>query len=137
MNLFRAFVLALIAFPAAALAWPWQDAPSQETPQIQYMNRKPLMVIRFNQRNLHFERQLYSTLEQAVRIKPDVRFDVVALAPESASGGDLDGVGGTVSQDGERVVNSLVQMGVPKSRMRYAHYSDPNLRYGEVRIFVR
>lgn len=88
---------------------------------------RPLMVIRFNQRNVYYQRPLYNAASRALQIKPDVVFSVVASGPEA------DGVG----QRGGEVVQALAGMGIPQRQIQYSAKADPQATSPEVKVFVR
>jgi hypothetical protein len=137
MHAIRALSLALLlALPLQAQAFSLFSHDKSDEVMIQ-PEGKPLMVIRFNQRNVRYERQLYGALEKAVAIKPGILFDVIATSPEATSGSDPDALKEAASANGHRVMNSLISMGVPKSRIHYAELTDPTTRFSEVRIYVK
>jgi hypothetical protein len=107
--------------PAPALAPAAAPVPDA----VEY--RTPLIIVRFNQRNIYFEKALYNAVSKALSIKPDAMFDV-ALAP---------GLGSGVSQNNlDKVVNAMRKIGVPQPQIRTAQGANTGNRYDEVQIFV-
>lgn len=88
-----------------------------------------LAVVRFNQRNLNFERSVGGAATRAMAIKPDVMFDVV-LKPGSGSGESQENL--------QKVVQALRSQNVPERQIRMlTNDQGPHARYDEVRIYVR
>jgi hypothetical protein len=102
-----------------------------------YTSERPLMVVRFNQRNVYYERSLYGAVSKAVQVKPAVMFDVVAVSPISRDRDAQQRLEQTTSRAGQRVLESMREIGVPNSRMAYSQTSDPSIAFPEVRLFVR
>lgn len=133
----------LLTFTAmgALLACAWFPPASQALPaqryEMEYTQGRPLMVIRFNQRSVYFEKQLYNTVSRALQAKSTVMFDLVAVAPARGDARQQAALKATNAQNGGKVVKVLRDMGVPQSRMTYSQTVDPSLDFGEVRLFVR
>lgn len=112
------------------LSLPYASASAQ--PAFDVAGRRPLVVIRFNQRAVHFERTLHSAVAKAVEAKPEVMFDVVGVTNNNEE---------RLETRLASVVQSMRSMGVPDSRMNVqtAQESGVGADEGadEVRIFVR
>ena len=112
-------------------------APHQAQAQMTMAGPKPLVVVRFNQPNVYYDKQLYSAVSQAVTVKPEVMFDVVSNAPST---GDQDKDAQWIrlaSQHTQAVVASLQKIGVPMERMRVTGHAQSGIKYDETQIFVR
>ena len=96
----------------------------------------PLVVIRFNQDRVMFERQLYNAIAKAVEIKPTVVMDVVSFLPETGNDRLNEKLHAKASGETARVVNSLVSMGIPKERMHVSQEAGAGLQYHEVHVYV-
>ncbi|MBN8530531.1 MAG: hypothetical protein J0L97_01540 [Alphaproteobacteria bacterium] len=122
IRLVCAALMGLSALPAAAE--PVEPGYGQFAAQ---EATRPLMVIRFNQRNVYYQRPLYNAASRALQIKPDVVFSVIATGP------DENGIGNR----GGEVVQALAGMGIPQRQIQYSAKIDPQAASPEVRIFVR
>lgn len=80
--------------------------------------RTPLVVVHFGAGPVDFERDLFMAMSEAVKVKPEVMFDIV-------------GAGGAETST---VVQSMNRMGVPQSRMTVT--PDASMG-GDVRVYVR
>lgn len=98
---------------------------------------KPLVLIRFNQRNVYYDRQLYMAVSRAVEVKPGVMFEVVSFVPNSGDAKRDSEWKKTSAAHAKQVITSLNQMGVPASRISYNVQNQQGLRFDEVHIFVR
>ena len=93
--------------------------------------RTPLVVIRFNQRAVYFERPLYQAASQAIKVKPDVAFEVVGLVPDNT-------YRSWAEQKAAEVKDSLVKMGVPASRIQETVETGSTPEpYAQVHVYVR
>lgn len=97
----------------------------------------PLVIIRFNQPRVYFDQQLYSAIEKAVAIKPDVTFDVVSYAPTSSDANNNKQWQALAGRNTRSVIAAMTQMGVPMDRIHVVGQSQPGLRYDETQIFVQ
>ncbi len=97
-------------------------------PGLQQDARTPLVIIRFSQRNVYFEKALYNAVNKAVAAKPDVVFDVVVRPGfrSSLSGNNLG-----------KVTSSLAKMGVPERQITYSTGSASGERHDEIFVYVR
>ncbi len=91
----------------------------------------PLVVIRFNQRKVLYERQLYNAIAKAVEIKPSVVFDVVSFLPSQSK----KAVSKAQSQT-HQVVTSMRNMGIPQERIRVNREPASGIKAHEVHIYV-
>lgn len=97
----------------------------------------PLVIIRFNQPRIYYEKQLYRAVAKAVGMKPSVVFDLVSYVPTVADPKRNAGWQITARQNVQSVMNSLSRMGVPPSRVSYRAVAAPEAEYDEVHVFVR
>lgn len=135
----RSFLLVSALAAAMAAFAPVSASAQGIRPDVEmaYTNDKPLMVVRFNQRMVHYERSLYGAVSQAVNAKPSVMFELVAASPMYGDRNQQQKLHEMAGQAGSRVLGTMRDMGVPQSRMSYNIVSDPSIDYPEVRVYVR
>jgi len=104
--------------------------------EVEYTNEKPLIVVRFNQRYVMYERPLYNTISSALSAKADAMFDVVCITPKAHDAHDQTHYNQVAQQNCHKVLGTLQEMGLPQSRMNVTNASD-SVAFNEVRIFVR
>lgn len=119
-------LLAACCLPFLPTAAHTQESAAslQSSPQ---ETRTPLVIIRFNQRNVSFERALTNAVAKALETKPDVVFDVV-LRPGLRSAGE---------NQLARVVSSMRGMGVADAQIFPLTGRTSGERHDEVHIYVR
>ncbi len=103
-------------------------------PQANIANRRPLMTIRFDRRDVSYEQALYQAAKRALERNPEVIFDLVAVTP--SAGGMAAGVY-DARRYAENVMRSLVNMGFPANRIKLSAMGSPRAKSSEVLIFVR
>lgn len=125
------FLAFLAAFSAASSAAAYETAASGGASDV------PLVIIRFNQRTVMYDRQLYNAVAKAVEIKPEVVFDVVSFVPETGNERTDDRLANDALAKTSDVVNSLRGMGIPQEHMRVSRESAPGLRSHEIHVYVQ
>ncbi len=89
--------------------------------------RKPLVEIRFTKENIAFEQPLYKAMQKALEQRQDISFEIIGVAtrPDVAK------------RYVNNVTKSMINMGVPASRIKTSVSASPNTRSPEVKIFVK
>lgn len=110
-------------------------AAPQAQPQAQAAveQRQPVMILRFNQRNVHYEKHLASIIRRAQQIKPDVQFDVVSILP---SGGERSFWQKKTTARVKQLTESFARNGVSGDRIHTSQKIAP-VSSDEIHIFVR
>lgn len=120
-SLSLALTLVMMAVPSLSMA---QMSP-------------PLVVVRFNQPRVYYDKQLYTAISQAVAAKPDVMFDVISYAPSTGNPRFDEQWIKTASRNTQAVVSTLQQIGVPMERLHIIGQAEAGLKFDETRIYVR
>ena len=114
-----------------------------ETPQLSssspgdFSQRRPLVIIRFDRKEVTYEPALYQAVSRALERRPDAVFDLVAV---NATGGKDTGKTlsyGSARRNAERVLGSLSNMGLPSDRIMLSAMTSPSAKTSEVHIYVR
>lgn len=138
--------LAQIAPPSADAAMaPQQPAQYQPTyqptaagqPGAGLASGRPFVVIRFANPGVEYEQQLYEAVSAALARSPDVAFDLVAVAPQGGTPEESVQNAENARASTEKVMRSLVDMGLPPDRVSYSQVTDPNVQSNEVQLYVR
>ena len=99
--------------------------------------RRPLVVIRFDKPNVPFQQAVYNAISRVLERRPEAMFDLVAVAP-AAGGPARVAVNTNKSRRyAESVLRSLVEMGLPPSRVAIAGTTSGGARSNEVHIYLR
>jgi len=91
----------------------------------------PLVVIRFNQQRVHYERPLFNAISKALNTKEDARFNVIYY---HITGNER--LQKRSDDSFKEVLANLADMGIPRSRIGVKKQPSPELGYSEVHIYV-
>ncbi len=97
----------------------------------------PLVVIRFNQPRIHYEKQLYNALQRAVDIKPALLIQLVSYVPQGNDRSSNQRAEKQANAEVAQVMRSLNTMGVPQSRVGVQREQTSAIRYHEIHLYVR
>jgi hypothetical protein len=95
----------------------------------------PLMVIRFNQPVVLYQKALYDTMVQAFKVKPSAKFDVVSVARKGKNADQQKEFDDVAAQNTGKVIATFQEMGMPLTRYTLSTTTEP-VKYSEVRIYV-
>lgn len=100
-------------------------------------DRRPLVIIRFDRPNVNYEQALYAAVGQALDKYPSVGFDLVAVSSSRGNPAEMALATTEARKNGEAVLRSLTQMGLPVERVNLGAASSPDVRSSEVHLFIR
>lgn len=121
---------------AAPRAAPRQAVSSRATTAPTADNR-PLVVIRFDRANVSYEQALYTAVSRALERRPNATFDLVAVAPNAGSAGQVALNTDASKRNAENVLRSLTNMGLPADRVSLSATTSANVQSNEVQLYVR
>jgi hypothetical protein len=126
-------------FVGTTLASQTIPTPAQPTlpPGAGAAGGRPLVVIRFDRPNVNYEQALYQAASKALEIRPNAAFDVVGVAPSNGTAAQVALNNDIARTNADRVVRSLLSMGLPADRVSSGQQTDAGISANEVRIFVR
>ncbi len=101
------------------------------------VNRRPLVVIRFDRANVDYESALYTAVSQALQRKPNADFDLVAVAPSHGSAGQSALALDESKRNADAVMRSLTNMGLPANRVTLSATTSRTAETNEVHLYVR
>ncbi len=99
--------------------------------------RRPLVVIRFDRANVPYQQALYNAVSKVLEQRPNAVFDLVSIAP--AAGGTAQVAINTNKSRryAEGVLRSLIDMGLPPSRVALSGRTSSSARTNEVHLYIR
>ena len=97
----------------------------------------PLVVIRFDDPNIDYEKTLYDAIGITVDKKPDASFGLVAVAPIGKNEGETRINASKVKKYAERVLRSMVSFGMPSKKIALSAKTSGDVVVPEVHIFVQ
>jgi hypothetical protein len=99
--------------------------------------RRPLVVIRFDRNNVPYEQALYNAVSKVLEQRPSAVFDLVAVAPSTGDEATIALNSSKSRRHAENVLRSLVDMGLPPSRIAISGKTADNATVNEVRLYLR
>ena len=124
-------ILILSALLAVVCATPAVVSTSAQAQQLQAGSHHamPLILVRFNQPRVYFQRPMSNVVQRALNISPDVGFKVVHYTPKAGN------------KKAERDLNSVLQhlyrLGVRKGNVQVDQQVASALGHSEVHLYVR
>lgn len=111
--------------------------PSAPSPSADIRSRRPLVVIRFDRPNVPYQQAVYNAVSQVLDRRPGATFDLVAVAPGRGGTARVALEANKARRNAETVMRSLVDMGLPPSRVAMSSTTSDNATTNEVHIYVR
>lgn len=99
--------------------------------------RKPLVIIRFNRPGVDYQQAVYTAVSQALEKYPSAHFDLVAVSPSEGNPARIALATTEARKNGEAVLRSLTQMGVPMERIRLNAASARDVANTEVHLYIQ
>jgi hypothetical protein len=96
-----------------------------------------LVLIRYNQPNVEYQQQLSQAVGTAIERRPNAEFSIVAVSPASGDPAALAELQQTAKNNANEVKRSLIQLGLPPSRITMANTQAKSAQSPEVRVYIR
>jgi len=119
--------------PAAATAAPETAAAANAASD----SSAPITVIKFDRPGVDYQKVLFAALSDALKTKPQARFEVLGIAPTAATAAAVLAAQEAARKHAADVVQTMTSMGVPAGRVTLASRTDPSVQASEVRVFAR
>ncbi|MGF1639829.1 MAG: hypothetical protein ACFCUO_02655 [Rhodospirillales bacterium] len=111
--------------------------PTAVTPSADIRSRRPLVVIRFDRPNVAYQQAVYNAVSEVLDRRPGATFDLVAVAPARGGAARVSVETNKARRNAESVMRSLVDMGLPPSRMAMSATTSDYATSNEVHLYVR
>lgn len=98
---------------------------------------KPLVVVKFDRPDVSYEQALYTAIGEAKDKYPGARFEVVAVDPGAGNAAKRAIETAKAKRNAERVLRSMVQMGVNGNDVVVSNASRQDARTSEVHVLIR
>ena len=121
---------------AQALADVGPPDQQLEVPKVN-ISGLPLVVIRFDDPDINYEKTLFDAIGTTVDKKPDATFGLVAVAPIGKNEGETRINSSKVKKYAERVLRSLVSFGLPSKKVALTAKTSGDVVVPEVHIYVQ
>lgn len=130
MNKVIGLLIASFCLTSAGIAMAdYQFAPKKSS------GPAPLMVIRFEQPEVVYQKALYDTMSKALQIKPSAKFDIISVAVQSNDKRTQRYNNDVAAMDLGNVLATFNEMEVPADRYTTSNLTEA-VKYPEVRIYV-
>ena len=121
---------------AQALADVGPPDQQLEVPKVN-ISGLPLVVIRFDDPDINYEKTLFDAIGITVDKKPDASFGLVAVAPIGKNEAETRINSSKVKKYAERVLRSLVSFGLPSKKVALTAKTSGDVVVPEVHIYVQ
>ena len=98
---------------------------------------RPLLVVRFDKPNVKYQQILYNAISQAVSRKPEVVFLLEMVTPKRGTGARVVSNNAAAQRRAQEVLRTMMDMGVPRSRIQLISTVDENVAFNEARVYVQ
>ncbi len=99
--------------------------------------RRPLVVIRFDRNNVPYQQALYNAVSRVLERRPNAVFDLVAVAPAAGGPARVALNSNKARRHAEDVLRSLVEMGLPPTRLAVSAKTSRTAKTNEVHLYLR
>jgi len=99
--------------------------------------RRPLVVIRFDKSNVNYQKAVYNAVSHVLERRPNATFDLVSVVPTAGGTATVAMNSTKARRSAEGVLRSLVEMGLPPSRVTVSANTSLSARGNEVHIYLR
>ena len=96
----------------------------------------PLVIIKFDRENVPYQQALYNAVSQALTVKPEAVFDLVAISPNAGNAAQVALNDAAARRNAEDVLRTLTTMGVQPGRVNMLADSQ-TVAQNEVHLYVR
>ncbi len=99
--------------------------------------RPPLVIIRFDRPDVQYQQPLYSAVSKALERRPAASFDLIAITPNRGSPSQVASASTASKKNAQRVLKSLLAMGLPANRINLNSATADSATGNEVHIYIR
>ena len=97
----------------------------------------PLVILRYNKRNINYKDQLYRAISKAVEVKPNIVIDIVSYIPKGKTKSRNQYLTKRAGNNLHKLVMNLTNMGIPRNSINISKEIDPSLKFNEIHLFIR
>lgn len=98
---------------------------------------RPLAKIKFDRADVEYEQALYIAMNEALDRFPNARFDLVAVHPSQGNAAEVAIESTRARRNAERVLRSIIDMGVPSDRIDLAYDQSDMASTNEVHLYIK
>jgi hypothetical protein len=98
---------------------------------------RPLAKIKFDRSDVEYEQALYVAINEALDRYPSARFDLVAVHPSQGNAAEVAIESTRARRNAERVLRSMIDMGIPSERIDLAYDQSDMASTNEVHLYIK
>ena len=98
--------------------------------------QRPLVVIRFDRKNVAYDQALYNAVSKALERRPNATFQLVAVAPSAGGAARVALNSNKARRNAETVMRSLQRMGLPVQRIAVSGRTSRAAASNEVHLYL-
>ena len=126
-----------LANRAYAKAAPIRASNTKKVGVVRVASRRPLVRIPFDRPNVSYQQALYTAINRVLKRKPQAGFDLVAVASGKGSAAQVTVASNKSKRYAQKVLRSLMDMGLPLQRVRLSATTSRDSKSNEVHLYVR
>ncbi len=126
-----------LANQAYVKAAPLSASKVKKSGVVGVAKRRPLVRIPFDRPNVSYQQALYTAVNRVLNRKPQAGFDLVAVASGKGSAAQVTVASNKSKRYAEKVLRSLMDMGLPLQRVRLSAMTSEDSKSNEVHLYVR
>ena len=123
-SLFSQASVTNTAFPMAMTA--------ADMPEASLSGRRPLMIIRFNKKNVAYKQPLYQTIKATLKKQPDAKFEIVSVTPENSEKDEQE-----AAKNAKIIRETMMMTGISEDRIFLTKTKNPTVKTPEVRLYLK
>ena len=120
-----------------AMASSGKSGPLSAGGPVNTVGKRPLVVIRFDRNKVSYQQALYNAVSRVLDQRPGAVFDLVAVAPTAGGEARVALNSNKSRRQAEDVLRSLVEMGLPPTRVAVSARTVASARTNEVHLYLR
>ncbi|MDE1153149.1 MAG: hypothetical protein PW788_11485 [Micavibrio sp.] len=113
------------------------SASFKSAPMAAPAQRRPLVIIRFDRDNVNYQQALYTAVTSALDKYPAAKFEIDAVSTSRGNPAEVALASSEARKNGEGVMRSLSQMGLPVERVKLNAATSPDVRNSEVHVYMQ
>ena len=103
-----------------------------DMPEASLSGRRPLMIIRFNKKNVAYKQPLYQTIKATLKKQPDAKFEIVSVTPENSVKDEQ-----AAAKNAKIIRETMMMTGISEDRIFLTKTKNPTVKTPEVRLYLK
>ena len=131
------FLTAMLASTAAFAQHQFRDQIEPYPVTEASTEAKPLMVIRYNQDNIYYQKPLYNVVSKTLQVKPNAQITFVSKIPVTGQPEKDSRLEEEAHTNWQNVLQTLNDIGLPERQMSMRFEKSTHIADNEILVFVQ